>query len=138
MRKLRSVLPFAPEHGVRRTWSRPAELLRRDLAHPAVEPRLGEDHLGELGPRALPLRGQVPRAVRKLEQLARRLGEMAHEGRLADLVRNDRDLVLLLPEREHRSQEVLAGGAEEPRAAHDPAVAQLALAGELRAPVRGE
>ena len=40
------------------------------------------------------------------------------------------------PSVEHRPDEVLARPAEEPRAAHDPALPHLALAVELRAPVR--
>ena len=60
---------------------------------------------------------------------------MADVRRRAALVVDDRDLVALRAEGEHRPQEVLAGRAEEPGAAHDPAVADLALAVELRAAV---
>ena len=53
----------------------------------------------------------------------------------ASLVVDDRHLVLLLAEREHRPDEVLARPAEEPRRADDPALPHLALALELRPPV---
>src|SRR5215211_2041581 len=138
MREVRSTLAFAPQDGVRRAKGRPAELLRRDLAHAGLEPSLLEDRRRELRPGALSLGGEVPGAIGEVEQLARGLGQMADEGRRADLIRDDRDLVLLSPQREHRPQEVPPGRTEEPGAAHDPAVAHLELARELRAPVRRE
>ena len=65
----------------------------------------------------------------------RRFREMADERRRAALVVDDRHLVLLRAELEHRPHEVLARPAEEPRGAHDPALANLVLALELRPPV---
>ena len=71
------------------------------------------------------------------DELARRLGQMPDVRRAAALVVDDGHLVPLPPEREHRQHEVLAPGREEPRGADDPAVADLALAFELRPPVDG-
>ena len=124
----RRALALAAQDRVRRPRRRAAQLLRRDRKDAAVDPGLLEDRAGELEPRALPFGGQVPGAVGKLEQLTGRLGEVVHVRRRADLVVHDTDLVALLPEGEHRPQEVLAGRAEEPGAAHDPAVADLAFA----------
>src|SRR6185437_6087961 len=104
------------------------ELPGRDLADTAVESRLLEDRARELGPRALALRGNVPDALRALQQLAGGFGQMAHVGGAADLVGDDAHLVTLAPELEHRPDEVLARPPEEPGAADDPAVAHLALA----------
>ena len=118
-----------------------AELRRRDPPHPAVEPRLLEDRLGEVRPRAVAGRGEVPDAERRrrVDELARRRGQMADVGRAAALVVDDRDLVPLRPEPEHRAHEVVPGRAEEPRAPHDPGVlAGRGLAVELRPPVGGQ
>ena len=49
---------------------------------------------------------------------------MADVGRAAALVVDDRDLVALGAEPQHRAQEVLRGRAEEPRRAHDPRAAR--------------
>ena len=76
--------------------------------------------------------------LRQLEQLARRLGQVADVGRRAQLVGDHAHLVALGAEPQHRPDEVRAGPAEEPRAAHDPALAHLALALELRAAVDRE
>ena len=86
----------------------------------------------ELRPGALALGGDVPDALRPVEELARRLGEVADVRRTADLVVDDPHLVALTTEVQHRPHEVLARPAEEPGAADDPAVADLALTGELR------
>ena len=101
-------------------------------------PGLLEDRAGELGPRALALGGHVPDALRQREQLARRLGQVADVGRRAGLVGDDAHLVALCAEPQHRPDEVRAGPAEQPRAAHDPALAHLALALELRPAVDRE
>ena len=77
----------------------------------------------------------MPGAVRELEQRTRRLGQMPHERRGTPLVVDDRHLVLLGAQIEHRPNEVRAHPAEEPGRANDPAVLHLALASELRAPV---
>ena len=127
--------PLAAQDRVRGTRRWAAQLGGRDPADPAVEAGLLEDRLGELGPGALAARRDVVRAVRKLEDVLRRLREMADERRRAALVVDDRHLVLLRAELEHRPHEVLARPAEEPRGAHDPALAHLALALELRPPV---
>ena len=76
--------------------------------------------------------------MRQLEQVARRLGEVADVRWRADLVGDDGDLVALAAELEHRLDEVAARPAEQPRTADDPAVAHLALALELRPSVDGE
>ena len=68
-----------------------------------------------------------------------RLGEVAGEGRAADLVV---DHPHLGPQPEHRLDEVLAAGAEQPRGARDEVarvgLGRRALARELGAPVRRE
>src|SRR5438067_2526081 len=56
VREARRVRALAAQHRIRGARRRAAELGRRDSADPAYEPRLREDRLGELGPRALPLR----------------------------------------------------------------------------------
>lgn len=115
-----------------------AELLASDRHDAAVEPGLLEDGGGELGPRALALRRQVPDAARKLEEPAGRLGEMADVRGAPALVVDHAHLVALGAEAEHRADEVRARPAEEPGAPHDPALAHLAFPEELRAPVGGE
>src|SRR5207248_946895 len=114
------------------------ELRGRDLADAAVETGLFEDRPRELGPRALALRREVPDAVRSVQQLTRRLGEMTDVGGAADLVCDHRHLVPFAGELEHGPDEVLARPAEEPRAADDPAFPHFALALELRAAVDRE
>ena len=66
-----------------------------DAAHVAAQPGLVEDRLGEVGPRAIAVGGNVPDAVRLLEQLACRGGEVADERRRASLVVDDGYLVQL-------------------------------------------
>ena len=57
----------------------------------------------------------------------------------ASSIGDHRDLVALGPEPQHRAQEVVPGGAEEPRAANDPSpLAGDLLACELGAPVDRE
>ena len=77
-------------------------------------------------------------AVRPVEQVARRLSEVADVGRRAPLVVDHRHLVALRAEPEHRPDEVVSRRAEEPRRAHDPAVPHLLLALELRPRVHAE
>src|SRR5438552_12571726 len=127
MRQTRGGLALAAEDRVRRSRSRTAELLSRDRHHLAVDPSLAEDLAGEAGPRALALGGHVPDALRQLQQLPCRLREMSHEGRAADLVVDDANLVALAPELAHCLDEVPSAPAEEPRAAGDPAVPDLPL-----------
>src|SRR5207244_6089726 len=110
----------------------------RDADDPAGEPRLLEDRFGELGPGAVALRGEMPDTVRSSQQLARGLGEVPNVGRAAPLVVDDANLLLPLAELEHRAHEVLAGRPEEPGAANDPAVVDLAFPGELRSSVERE
>ena len=124
------------EHRVRGPRRGTAELGSRDPAHAAVEAGLLEDRLRELGPRALAVRGEVPDAARQLDELARRRREMADIGRAAALVVDDRDLVALGAETQHRAHEVVARPAEEPRRADDPrVVARGRLTVQLRPPV---
>src|SRR5579884_2168462 len=130
---------FAAEDRVRGTRRLRAELGGRDPSHARRQRRLLEDRLGELGPRAVAGGGHVVRAVRQLEDGFRRLGQVTDVRRAAALVVDDRDLVALGAEPEHRPDEVARGPAEEPRAAHDPgAVAGCRLAVQLRAAVRAE
>ncbi len=136
MRQARGAGALAPQHRVGRPGRRPAELGGRDPPHGAVEARLLEDRLGELGPGAVAFGGDVPDALRQLDQLPGRLGEMADVGGAASLVVDDRDLVALPAEPEHRAHEVAARPPVQPRAAHDPGVrARGGLAVELRPPV---
>src|SRR5215210_5390159 len=67
---------LSPEHRVGRSRREGAELGRRDSANPAGEPGLLEDRLGELRPRAVPAGRDVIGALRKIEHVARRLGEV--------------------------------------------------------------
>ena len=111
----------------------------RRTAH--AEPRLLEDRLREVGPRALTLRGEVPDAegVAAVDELPRRCGEMADVRGAPVLVRDDRYLVAVGAESEHRAQEVVTRRAEQPRCPHDPgALARRRLAGELRRAVHRE
>ena len=83
-------------------------------------------------------RCQTPNASPR-EKLTRRLREVADIGRAPPLVVDDRNLVALGAEAEHRADEVVAGLREEPRRANDPrAIARRRLAVELRPPVRRE
>src|SRR5262249_38723377 len=128
---------LAAQHRVRGPRRRPPELRRADPAHAAVEARLLEDRLREVGPGAIAGGGEMPHALRLFDELANRDGEVADVRRRAALVVDDGDLVALLPEREHRAEEVLARPAEEPGGAHDPGVlAGRSFAQELRPPVR--
>src|SRR5436305_1894898 len=111
---------LAAQDRVSRTRGLRAELLRADPADARREAGLLEDRLREIGPRAIAPRGHVVGAVRQPHDLPRRLGEMADVGRGAALVVDDRDLIALRSEPEHRPQEVVRGRAEEPRGAHDP------------------
>ena len=87
---------------------------------------------------AVALGGDVVDAVREEHDLARRRREVPDVGRRAALVVDDRDLVPLLAEPEHRADEVRARRAEEPRRADDPGpFAGGRLAVQLRPPVRG-
>src|SRR5438874_2170674 len=86
----------------------------RDPPHAAVEAGLVEDRLRELGPRALAGRGEMPDAVRQLDERANRLRQVPDVGRAAALVVDDRDLVTLRAEPQHRAHEVRARPAEEP------------------------
>src|SRR5262245_29047782 len=64
VREARGIRTFAPENRVRRAGSGTGELLRRDPAYAAVEPGFLEDRLGEVGPRALAVGGDVPETER--------------------------------------------------------------------------
>ena len=105
----------------------------------AVEAGLLEDRLGELGPGAVAGRRDVVDAVRQLDDGRHRRGEMPGVGRAAALVVDDRDLVALGAEPEHRPDEVVPDRPEEPRGADDPRLAAGGrLAVELRAAVGAE
>ena len=103
-----------------------------------MDARLLEDRLGELGPRAVPLRGDVPDAWRELDQLTCRFGKMTDVGWRTALVVDDCHFFALGSERKHRSDEVLPSPTEEPGAADDPALAHFPLTRELGLPVDGE
>ena len=62
----------------------------------------------------------MPDAVREGDDRPRRLGHVPDIGRAADLVVDDRDLVTLAADPQHRPHEVVAGRAEEPGRADDP------------------
>src|SRR6185295_4565023 len=79
-----------------------------------------------------------PDALRSGDDLAGRCREMPDIGRTAALVADHAHFVTLAAEREHGTDEVLAGGPEEPRAPYDPARLDLPLPLEFRHPVRGE
>ena len=82
---------------------------------------------------------QTPYGGAAVDELARRRGQVPDVGRAAPLVVDDRDLVALGAEPQHRADEVVPGRAEEPRAAHDPRrLARRGLAVELRPPVGGQ
>src|SRR4029079_8650183 len=125
-------LALAAQDRVRRAWGGPAEFLGRDLADAAVDSGLLEDRSRELGPRALALRGHVPDTAGQVEQLARRLGEVAHVGRRASLVGDHAHLVPLCAEPQQRPNEVRAAPPEQTRAAYASPLAYLTLAVELR------
>ena len=138
VRQLRRAL-LAAQHRVGGPRRLRAELGGRDPPHAAVEARLLEDRLGEVGPRAVAGGGDVVDAERQLEHRRRRLREMADVGRAAALVVDDRDLVALGAEPQHRAHEVVRRRAEEPRGAHDPRLlAGRRLAVQLRAAVDAE
>ena len=72
-----------------------------------------------------PRRGaRRPRGRLAVHELAHRRGQVPDVGRASALVVDDRDLVALQAEPEHRADEVVTGRAEEPRAPHDPRVAR--------------
>jgi hypothetical protein len=115
--------------------SGPAEFRRGDPPHPAAEPRLFEDRVGELGPGALAFSGEVPGPARPVDQFPDRGGQMPNVGRAAALVVDHRNLGALGPEPEHRPDEVIARRPVEPGAADNPAVADQPLALEFRTAV---
>ena len=86
-----------------------------------------------------PSAGDVPETVWKLvvHEAAHRRRQMTGEGRTAALVVDDRDLVALCAESEHRPEEVVLRRAEEPRRPDHPRRPPGGrLAVELRPPVR--
>src|SRR5262249_43474363 len=111
------------EDRVRRTGSRAAELLGRNRPNTRGQSRVLEDRPRELRPGAIPLGAGVVRAVRQLEDRARRLGGVPDVRRRASLVVDDLDLLALGAQAQHRADEVVPGPAEEPGRADDPAVA---------------
>src|SRR5919201_692833 len=129
---------LAAQHRVRRPRCPAPELVAGDPEHPGAKACLLEDRLRELRPAAFPGGGEVPDPVRTVEELPRHRGEMADVRWTADLVVDNTHFVLLRRERQHRPHEVPARPAEEPRAPHDPALADLPLAFELRAAVDRE
>ena len=131
---------LAAQHRVRRPRRAGAELGGRDPAHAAVEARLLEDRLGEVGPRAVALRGDVVDAVAAARALAssprrggrRRSGEPRWSSTTATSSRS-------APSRSIVRTKLCAGRAEEPRGADDPRLlARRRLAVQLRAPVGAE
>src|SRR5678816_3006077 len=69
---------FAPQHRVGRAGRRGTEVGRGDSIDPAVEAGLLEDRLGEVGPGAVAVRGDVVDAVRQVEERTRRPGEVPY------------------------------------------------------------
>ena len=140
MRQHRGARLLRAEHAVGRPRRRAAELLGRDPLDAAGDPGLLEDRLGEVGPGALALRGQVVDAERqaRVDDLARGGSQVADVGGAAELVGDDAHLVALLGEAQHGAHEVGARPAEEPGGAQHPGVAAhqgCGLAAELRAAV---
>ena len=129
VRQLRRPRMLRAEHRVRRPRRRPIELRGRDPPDAAVEPGLREDRLREVGPRAVAVGGDVVDAVRQVEHRAgsRRRGGRRRSGepRWSSTTATSS---CSAPSAQHRADEVVAGRAEEPRRADDPAVAHLALA----------
>src|SRR5438034_3767320 len=119
MRKARRSF-LTPQHRVRGPQCRTAELRARDAAHARVQPGLLEDRLCEFGPGAIPGGGEMPDAEGAVEQLSRRRGQVTRVGGSGALIVDDRDLVTLTAEVEHRRDEVRPRLAEEARRAHDP------------------
>src|SRR5260370_37333416 len=64
MRKGRRTLALAAKNRIGRTRRWSIQLRCRDPPDTAIQPRLREDFLGEVGPGALALRRQVPDAAR--------------------------------------------------------------------------
>src|SRR5215211_1214381 len=126
---------LAPQHRVRRPRRGGTELLGRDATDATAHAALLEDRLGKVSPRAVAVRRDVIDAVRLFQHATRRFGEMPDIGRRPELVVDDRDLVPLGAEPQHRPDEVVSGPAEEPGGANDPAVSDLLLSLELRAAV---
>src|SRR5688572_11640531 len=122
VRQLGRARTLAPQDRVRGTRGGACELRGRDTPHPNLELGLLEDRLRELGPAARAGGREVPdtRLRARIHELADRRSEMGDVRRRAALVVDDRDLVPLGAEPEHRPQEVVSGGAEEPGAPHDP------------------
>ena len=119
----------------RRASARTLELRGRDPPNAAVEPGLLEDRLGEVRPRAVTVRGDVPQPCRQVlvDELPHGGREVADEGRAAALVVDDGDLVALGAEPQHRPQEVVPRRAEEPgRPDHPRPLPGGSLAVELR------
>ena len=111
----------------------------RDAPDARGQTGLREDRLGEIGPGAVAGGGDVVDAEGQMHDLLRRLGQMARVGRAAPLVGDDRHLVALAAEAQHRPHEVLRRLAEQPRAADDPRLAAgRRLAVQLRTSVGAE
>src|SRR4029453_5048404 len=138
MGQARRLRTLAVQYRIRRPRSSRAEFLRRDSPHPGVQARFLEDRRSEVRPGAVAIGGDMPSALRKLEQLPGGRREVADVRRRAALVIDDRDLFALPSKAKHRPPEFLSGPPEEPRGADDPAVADLLLALELRPPVDAE
>ena len=130
---------LAAQHRVRRPRRRApnsAVVMRRTRVSRPASSKIASAKSAQ---RAVAGRGDVVDAVRQLEHCLRRLGEMADVGRAAALVVDDRDLVALGAEAQHRAHEVLRRPAEEPRGANDPRLlAGRRLAVQLRAAVGAE
>src|SRR4051812_24373116 len=79
----RRVRALAAEHRVGRARGGAPQLDRRDRADAALDARLLEDRRGELEPRALPLRRDVPDPFRQLDETPHRRREMPDVRRAA-------------------------------------------------------
>ena len=121
VREPRRLRALAAEHRVRGPRRRTAELRGRDRPHPALEPASSKIASRELGPRALARGGDVPDARCGSSTSARVAAARCptYVGQ-PTLVVDDRDLVALAPEPQHRPHEVVPGRPEQPRRAHDP------------------
>src|SRR5690349_4313400 len=130
---------LAAEHRVSRACCGTPQLRARYAPDAHADACLLEDRLREVGPGAVACGGEMPDAVRAIEQLSRRASQMADVRRRGALVVDDGDLVALLREPQHRLHEVAPVLAEEAGRPHDPrALPGRAFAVQLRAAVRGQ
>src|SRR6188474_2678683 len=129
---------LADQNRAGRAGSGAIKLGARDWHDPAANTCLVEDRLGELRPAALAASGDVVGAVWELDDVTDGCRQVLDVRGAPPLVGDHAHLVPLLPEGEHRPNEVLSRRAEEPGASDDPAFFDLPLSLELRLAVDGQ